>query len=56
VACRAGGVVVQVRGRRARVVPVLARYHARLVAAARFAGAGLICGGPIPAAGTSPIR
>jgi integrase len=48
VACRSGGVVVQVRGRRARVVPVLARYHAPLLAAARFAGAGLICGGADP--------
>ena len=48
VACRSGGVVVQVRGRRARVVPVLARYHARLLAAARFAGNGLICGGTDP--------
>jgi integrase len=48
VARRAGGVVVQVRGGRARVVPVLARYHARLLAAARFAGAGLICGGADP--------
>ncbi len=45
VACRAGGVVVQVRGRRARVVPVLSRYHAPLLAAARAAGNGLICGG-----------
>ena len=26
-------------------LPVLARYHARLLAAARFAGGGLICGG-----------
>jgi integrase len=49
VACRSGGVVVQVRGRRARVVPVLARYHAPLLAAARFAGDGLICGGTDPA-------
>ena len=48
VACRSGGVVVQVRGRRARVVPVLARYHARLLAAARFAGNALICGGADP--------
>jgi len=48
VACRAGGVMVQVRGRRARVVPVLARYHPRLLAAARFAGAGLVCGGTDP--------
>jgi hypothetical protein len=48
VACRSGGVVVQVRGRRARVVPVLARCHARLLAAARFAGNGLVCGGAGP--------
>jgi integrase len=52
VACRSGGVVVQVRGGRARVVPVLARYHARLLAAARSAGTGLVCGGTDPAAGT----
>jgi hypothetical protein len=49
VACRCGGVVVQVTGRRARVVPVLARYHSRLLAAARAAGTGLICGGADPA-------
>ena len=48
VACRSGGVVVQVRGPRARTVPVLARYRAPLLAAARFAGAGLICGGADP--------
>jgi len=30
------------------MVPVLARYHARLLAAARFAGNGLICGGADP--------
>jgi integrase len=48
VARRAGGVVVQVRGGRARVVPVLVRYQARLLAVARFAGAGLICGGADP--------
>jgi len=48
VACRSGGVVVQVRGRRARVVPVLARYHETLLAAARFAGDALICGGADP--------
>ena len=48
VACQSGGVVVQVRGRRGRMVPVLARYHARLLAAARFAGDGLICGGADP--------
>jgi integrase len=48
VACRSGGVVVAVRGRRARVVPVLARYHARLLEAARFTGNALICGGADP--------
>jgi integrase len=48
VACRSGGVVVQVRGGRARVVPVLARYHAPLLAAARSAGTGLVCGGADP--------
>jgi hypothetical protein len=45
VGCRPGGVLVAVRGRHPRVVPVLARYHGRLLAAARFAGAGLVCGG-----------
>jgi hypothetical protein len=48
VARRSGGVVVTVRGARPRTVPVLARYHARLLAAARFAGTGLICGGADP--------
>jgi integrase len=48
VTCRSGGVVVTVRGARPRVVPVLARYHFRLLAAARFAGTGLICGGDDP--------
>jgi len=48
VACRSGGVIVAVRGARPRAVPVLARYHARLLAAARSAGAGLICGGADP--------
>jgi integrase len=48
VACRAGGVIVTVRGARPRTVPVLARYHARLLAAARFAGTGLVCGGIDP--------
>ena len=47
---RSGGVVVLVEGRRARVVPVLARYQADLVAVAAFVGDGLIC------AGTSPSR
>ena len=48
VACRSGGVLVSVRGARPRAVPVLARYHARLLAAAAFAGTGLICGGTDP--------
>jgi hypothetical protein len=48
VACRSGGVLVTVRGTRARMVPVLARYHGPLLAAARFAGTGLICGGTEP--------
>ena len=48
VSARSGGVVVTVRGARPRAVPVLARYHARLLAAARFAGTGLICGGTDP--------
>ena len=48
VAARSGGVVVTVRGARPRVVPALARYHAPLLAAARSAGAGLICGGTDP--------
>jgi integrase len=48
VTCRSGGVVVMVRGARPRTVPVLARYHARLLAAAASAGTGLICGGTDP--------
>jgi integrase len=49
VACRSGGVIVQVRGTRPRAVPVLARYHGRLLAAARFAGTAPVCGGADPA-------
>jgi hypothetical protein len=45
VIARSGGVVVQVRGARPRVVPVLARYHAPLLAAAASAGTGLVTGG-----------
>jgi integrase len=48
VICRSGGVIVQVRGARPRVVPVLARYHGRLLTSARFAGAGLVTGGTDP--------
>jgi hypothetical protein len=40
--------VVTVRGARPRTVPVLARYHPALLAAARFAGNTLICGGADP--------
>jgi len=49
VICRSGGVIVAVRGARPRAVPVLARYHDRLLAAAAFAGTGLVCGGADPA-------
>jgi integrase len=45
---RSGGVVVTVRGARPRAVPVLAGYHERLLAAAAFAGTGLVCGGADP--------
>jgi len=48
VTARSGGVVIIVRGARPRTVPVLARYHARLLAAAAFAGSGLLCGGSDP--------
>ena len=45
VIARSGGLVVAVRGGRARAVPVLSRYHGPLLAAARFAGSGLVTGG-----------
>ena len=45
VICRSGGVIVAVRGARPRAVPVLARYHDRLLAAARLAGARPVTGG-----------
>jgi len=48
VACRSGGVLVQVRGPRERAVPVLARYQGRLLEAAAFAGDALLCGGRDP--------
>jgi integrase len=48
VICRSGGVIVQVHGARPRVVPVLARHHDRLLAAAHFAGTGLVTGGTDP--------
>jgi integrase len=49
ITCRSGGVLVDVRGRRARAVPVLARYHQVLLASAEFAGDGLVTGGRDPA-------
>jgi integrase len=45
VACRSGGVVVDVHGARPRAVPVLSRYHDILLASAQFAGSGLVTGG-----------
>jgi hypothetical protein len=48
IVCRSGGVVVTVCGARPRAVPVLARYHDGLLAAARSAGNTLICGGADP--------
>jgi integrase len=45
---RAGGVIVAVSGRRARSVPVLARYQPPLLEAARFASGDLIVGGREP--------
>jgi integrase len=48
VICRSGGVIVAVRGGRPRAVPVLARYHGPLLAAARLAGAGPVTGGTDP--------
>jgi integrase len=48
VIARSGGIVVAVRGRRPRAVPVLSRYHGPLLAAARSAGNALVCGGADP--------
>jgi integrase len=48
VVCRWGGALVVVSGRRARSVPVLCRFQRPLLAAARFAGDGLIVGGRDP--------
>jgi len=42
------GLIVAVRGARPRAVPVLSRYHDRLLAAARFAGTAPVCGGADP--------
>ncbi len=45
VVARSGGVLVLVRAPRARLVPVLARYQARLLEAAAWAGGGLLVSG-----------
>jgi len=45
VIARSGGVLIEVKGRRARVVPLLARYHERALGCASFAGAGPLIGG-----------
>jgi len=55
---RSGGLVVEVRGGRApRAVPVLARYHERLLEAAAFAGENFLTGGTEPERGniTNPL-
>ncbi len=48
ITARSGGVIVQVSGNRPRAVPVLARYHEILLAAAQFAGQNLVTGGTSP--------
>ncbi len=45
---RSGGLLVAVGGRRARAVPVLARFHEPLRAAAAVAGKGYLVGGSAP--------
>ena len=57
ICCRSGGVLVTARGSRPRTVPVLARYHQPLLAAAGFAGENLVTGGTDPARRnvTSPL-
>jgi hypothetical protein len=57
VCCRSGGVIVDVRGRVPRAVPVLARYHAPLLEAAAFAGQDFLTGGTEPERGniTNPL-
>jgi hypothetical protein len=54
---RPGGVVVEVRGRAPRTVPVLARYQSRLLEAAAFAGEQFLTGGERPERGniTNPL-
>ena len=54
---RSGGVIVQVRGRRPRAVPVLARYHQPLLAGGGVRRrAAWSPAAPTPHAGTSPTR
>jgi integrase len=48
VVARSGGVLVTVGGARARAVPVLERYHERLLEAAAFAGGRYVIGGRNP--------
>jgi integrase len=48
VVARSGGLVVIVGGKKARVVPVLARYHDLLGESAAFAGARYVVGGNDP--------
>jgi integrase len=58
ICARSGGVLVHVRGGRApRAVPVLDRYHKRLLAAAAFAGENFLTGGTEPERGniTNPL-
>jgi hypothetical protein len=58
ICARSGGVIVTVAGGRApRAVPVLARYHAPLLAAAAFAGESYLTGGTKPERGniTNPL-
>jgi integrase len=54
---RSGSLVVQVRGRAPRAVPVLARYQPRLAEAAAFAGGNFLTGGDKPERGniTNPL-
>jgi len=54
---RSGGVIVDVRGRAPRAVPVLASYHAPLLEAAAFAGGNFLTGGTEPERGniTNPL-
>jgi hypothetical protein len=54
---RSGGVIVDVRGRAPRAVPVLARYHAPLLQAAAFTGQDFLTGGTEPERGniTNPL-